>query len=101
MVLSQLSDLTALNWGSAVALPPAPVPLWNSDWCGTLLAVAFLSGYRRDLQQRVLTEMEKEKKAVNWGAFGQLLEVRTRVECLLLVALSQELALQCPAPEQR
>ena len=32
-------------------------------------------------------EMEKNEKKVGWGAFGQLLEVRTRVRSPLLVAL--------------
>lgn len=83
MFLSQLSDLRALNWGLAVALPLALVSLWNSDWCGTLLAMAFLLGYWWYLQQLVFVENE----GVHWGAFGQLLQVRTRVECPLLVPL--------------
>lgn len=29
------------------------------------------------LQQLVVIEMEKEKKVISWGVFGQLLEVRT------------------------
>lgn len=54
---------------------------------GTLLAMVSLSGFWWYLQQLVVIEMEKEKTVISWGAFGQLLEVRTQVGCPLLVAL--------------
>lgn len=54
-----------------------------------MLAMAFLLGSWWYLHQWVFIEVEKKKKAVNWGAFGLPLEVRTQVECPLFVALSQ------------